>query len=297
MQGHHIHVRDRVEVALSGSDPSLDGSVADGSAADGSAYSWALPVGWRRKGGGKNEVSDGKVHLEVLLFTAAGPGALHLVQHQVLQAAREDPEHRNRKKGHVPGVTNNFISEHGDALIWVDVDSKHILSVGYDQWDFFLRVVSRVLILSVTSEVQSTGQVMLCDSNPSMLPQMGFGPAMDIALFEPAPNSAAGGFWVNLEGMFASRHNTSRIDVNPLTAPQLPSSWDSMDISWDSIPSPDGQVPECQSTFHLLTFSRCKFGEVGVTGTWTIEPGVFCTVRDPRLPQLLLHSDTPEVRW
>ena len=157
MQGHHIHVRDRVEVALSGSDPSLDGSVADGSAAvQRCAHSWALPVGWRRKGGGKNEVSDGKVHLEVLLFTAAGPGALHLVQHQVLQAAREDPEHRNRKKGHVPGVTDDFISEHGDALIWVDVDSKHILSVGYDQWDFYLRVVSRVLILSVASEVQRT---------------------------------------------------------------------------------------------------------------------------------------------
>jgi hypothetical protein len=130
-----------------------------------------------------------------------------------------------------------------------------------------------------------------------MLPQMGFGPAMDIALFEPAPNSAAGGFWVNLEGMFASRHNTSRIEVNPLPAPQLPSFWESLDISWDSTPSPDDQVTECQSTFHLLTFSRCKFGEVGVTGTWTIESGAFCTVRDPRLPELLLHSDTPEVRW
>jgi hypothetical protein len=157
MQGHHIYVRDRVEVALSGSDPSLDVSAADGSAAvQRCAYSWALPVGWRRKGGGKNEDSDGKVHLEVLLFTAAGPGAVHQVMVQVILAAREDPGHLKRKKGHVPGVTDDFMSEHGDALIWVDVDSKHILSVGYDQWDFFLRVVSRVLILSVASEVQRT---------------------------------------------------------------------------------------------------------------------------------------------
>lgn len=285
MQGHHIHVRNRVEVALPGCVPRSDG----GAAVQKRAYSYALPVGWRRKRGGKNVVPGSEVHLEVLLLTAAGPGTLHLVQHQVLQAAREDPQHEERKKGHVPGVTDAFISEHRDALIWADIDSEHMLSVGYEQWDFFLRAVSRVLIRSPEHKA------MLCDTCASMLPQMGFGPAMDIALFEPAPNSAAGGFWVNLEGMFASRHNTSRIDANPLTAPGFPQGSEMMDIFWDK-EVPDSQVTECQSTFHLLTFSRCKFGEVGVTGAWTIESGGFCTVRDPSLPQLLLHSDTPEVR-